>query len=178
MHLAWIFLLIYPEAVVTACFAIFTDAMHTAPPYSSTPIYILSNQSLLATNWVCHRINTLRPRQNGRHFADDIFKYIFLNENVWIPIKISLRFVPEGWINNIPALVQIMVWRGPGDKPLSEPMMVSLATHICVTRPQWLNKHIANAHLDRRNFDNKYWATCTYIDIDIAPIKKLRYSVM
>ena len=84
--------------------------------------------------------NTLRPRQNGRHFADDIFKYLFLNENVWIPIKISLKFVPKGRINHIPAMVQIMAWRRPGDKPLSEPMMVSLPTHICVTRPQWVNK--------------------------------------
>ena len=56
-------------------------------------------------------INTLRPRQNGRHFADAIFKWIFLNENVWIPIKISLKFVPQCPINNIPALVQIMAWR-------------------------------------------------------------------
>ena len=80
-------------------------------------------------------INTLRPIQNGRHFADDIFKCIFLNENVWIPIKISLKFVPKGTINNIPALVQTMGWRRPGDKPLSEPIMVSLPTHICVTRP-------------------------------------------
>ena len=81
-------------------------------------------------------INTLRPRQNGRHFPDDIFKCIFFNENVWIAIKISLKFVPKGPINNIPALVQIMAWRRPDDKPLSEPMMVSLPTHICVTRPQ------------------------------------------
>ena len=50
-------------------------------------------------------LNTLMPRQNGCHFADDISKCIFLNENVWIPIKISLKFVPEGPINNIPALV-------------------------------------------------------------------------
>ena len=41
--------------------------------------------------------------------------------------------------NNIPALVQIMALRRPGDKPLSEPMMVRLPTHICVTRPQWVN---------------------------------------
>ena len=27
-------------------------------------------------------LNTLRPRQNGRHFADDISKSIFVNENV------------------------------------------------------------------------------------------------
>ena len=51
-------------------------------------------------------------------------------------IKISLKFVPQGTINNIPTLVQIMAWRLPGDEPLSEPMMVSLPTHICVTRPQ------------------------------------------
>ena len=81
-------------------------------------------------------INPLRSRQNGRHFADDIFKSIFLNENVWIPIKTSLKFVPQGPINNIPALIQIMAWRRPGDKPLFGPMMVRLLTHICVTRPE------------------------------------------
>ena len=84
-------------------------------------------------------INTLRPKQNGRHFADDTFKSIFVNENVRISIKIWLKFVPKGPINNIPALVQIMAWRRPGDKPLSEPIMVSLLTHICFTRPQWVN---------------------------------------
>ena len=88
----------------------------------------------------CHLalFNTLRPRQNGRHFPDDIFKWIFLNENVWISISISLKFVPRGPINNISMLVQVMDWRRSGDKPLSEPMMVSLPTHICVTRPQWV----------------------------------------
>ena len=80
---------------------------------------------------------TLRPRQNGRHFPDDIYKSIFLNENVWFSIKISLKFISKDPINNMPALVQIMAWRRPGDKPLSEPMLVSLLTHICVTRPQW-----------------------------------------
>ena len=88
----------------------------------------------------CNMLNNLRPRQNGRHFADDIFKRIFLNENIWIPIKISLKFVPKGSINNIPALVQIMAWCRPGDKPLSEPMMVNLPTHKCVTRPHWVNR--------------------------------------
>ena len=47
-------------------------------------------------------INSLRPRQNGRQFPDDIFKCIFLTENVIISIKISLKFVPKGSINNIP----------------------------------------------------------------------------
>ena len=92
-------------------------------------------------------INTLRPKQNGRHFPDDIFKWIFLNENVWISINISLKFVPRGPINNIPTLVQVMAWRPSGDKPLSEPMMVSLPTHMCVTRPQWINNYQINGCL-------------------------------
>ena len=70
-----------------------------------------------------HHVNTLRPRQNGRHFPDDIFQCIFLNENAWISIMISLKFVPKGPINNMPALVRIMAWRRLGDKPLPEPMI-------------------------------------------------------
>ena len=84
-------------------------------------------------------LNTLRPRRNEQHFADDIFKGIFFKENVWISIIVSLKFVPKGPIYNIPALVQIMAWRRPGDKPLFETMMVRLLTHICVIRPQWVN---------------------------------------
>ena len=95
-------------------------------------------------NWGSIRFNTLRPRQNGHNFADDTFKRIFMNENVKISINISLNFVPNGLINNIPALVQIMAWRLPGNKPLSEPMMVNLLTHICVLRPQWVNDDIAH----------------------------------
>ena len=59
-------------------------------------------------------------------------------KNIWISIEISLKFVPKGLINSIPSLVQIMVWCRPGDKPLSEPMMVSLLTYICITQPQWV----------------------------------------
>ena len=55
-------------------------------------------------------------------------------------LKKSLKFVPKGPINNIPALVQIMAWRRPCDKPLSEAMMVNLPTHICVSRPQWVKE--------------------------------------
>ena len=92
----------------------------------------------ITSGWNRMLINSLRLRQNGRHFADDMFKCIFLNENVWIPIEISLKFVPKGSINNNSALFQIMAWRRPGNKPLSEPMMVSSLTHICITRPQWV----------------------------------------
>ena len=71
-------------------------------------------------------VNSLRPRPNRRYFADDIFKCIFLNENIWITIKFSLKFIRKGPINNIPVLVQIMGWRRPGDKPLSEPTLLGL----------------------------------------------------
>ena len=56
--------------------------------------------------------------------ADDIFKCIFVNEKDKIAIQISLKLVPRGPIENKPALVQVMVWRRAGDKPLPEPMMV------------------------------------------------------
>ena len=94
----------------------------------------------MTLNAYTNLINSLRQRQDGRHFPDDIFEWIFLNEIIWISIKISLKFVPSGPINNIPALVQIMAWRRLGDKPLSELMMVKLLTLICVTRPQWVNQ--------------------------------------
>ena len=90
-------------------------------------------------------LNTLRPRQNRCHFTANVFKCNFLNEIVWIPIKISLKFVPKGPINNNPALVQIMAWHQTGNnKPLPEPMMLSSLTHICLTRPQWVNHYHIN----------------------------------
>ena len=46
-----------------------------------------------------------------------------MNEKFCILIEISLNFVPDGPIDNIPALVQIMAWRRIGDKPLSESML-------------------------------------------------------
>ena len=76
-------------------------------------------------------INMLRPRQNGRHFADAVFNCIFLNENVWISLMILLKFVPNVPINNIPVL--------PGSDNYLKPIMVNILTHICVTWPQWVN---------------------------------------
>ena len=96
-------------------------------------------------------LNTLRPRQHDRHFADDYFKRIFLNENIGMSIKISLEFVHKGPINNNPALVQIMAWSRSGDKPLSEPVMVCLRTHICVTRPNELTVYPGT---DQRNLQS------------------------
>ena len=75
-------------------------------------------------------MNELWLRQNGRHFPDNIFKSNFLNGNISISIKISLKFVLNCPITNIPALVQIMAWHRPDNKPLSEPMMVKLPIRI------------------------------------------------
>ena len=62
------------------------------------------------------------PRQNGRHFPDDILKHIFLNEIIWTSIKISLKFDAKGPINKIPAYLdnglaldrQAIVWNNDG----------------------------------------------------------------
>ena len=62
-------------------------------------------------------------KKNGRYFANGIFKRIFFNENIRIYIRISLEFVPKGPIDSKAALVQVMVWRGAGDKPLPESML-------------------------------------------------------
>ena len=112
-------------------------------------------------------LNTLRPRQNGGRFADDILDCVLLNENVWLSIKISLKLLPKGPINNIPALVPIMTWRRPGDKPLSEPLMVSLLTHICTTRPQWVKD--MNCH---------FFLHCTIYSLPVHMYRWCMYSFL
>ena len=117
-------------------------------------------------------VNTLRPRQNCRHFADDIFKCIFLNENVWISFNISLKCVPKGPINNIPALVQIMASHRPGDKSLSEPMIVNLLAHVCVTRPQW--DTMSNDSMggeNKVNWENIIWFLSIYINNNLVILR-------
>ena len=79
-----------------------------------------------------------------------------------------MNFVSKSPINDIPASVQIMAWRRPGDKPLSEAMMVSLLTHICVTRPQWVN--LVNRYEERR----KHTRWCVYfVLLDRALIRHI-----
>ena len=112
--------------------------------------------TLILTHWGWDEMNNISQMT--------FFKRIFFNENVWISIKISLKFVPKGPINNIPALVQIMAWRRSGDKPLSEAMMVSLPTHICVIRPQWV-KHITHTQLET------HWCVISIVATDAMVLK-------
>ena len=106
--------------------------------YAFAPVLVKQPWSIRINQ--VNSLNTLKLLQNGRHFAGDLFKRIFLNETARISIKISLVYQ----ISNIPALVHIMAWRRPGDKPLSEPMMAWLPTHICVNRPQWVKTGYLN----------------------------------
>ena len=91
--------------------------------------YIYSNdsdvlQNVAGLHWTRENlfwiVNTLRPSQNGPHFPDDSFKYIFLNENVWIMIDISLKLVPQGPINK---------FTGTGELPAQ---MASYAENVSV----------------------------------------------
>ena len=96
--------------------------------------------------------NSSSPGENGLHFADDIFKGIFVNEMFFVSIQISLNFVPKGPIfkdifvneifcvpiqisltvvpkgpfDNKSVLEQVMAWRRTGNKPLPEPVLTQL----------------------------------------------------
>ena len=106
--LCFVLLWLYPQFTVVACYLFFKVAS------------LVLWQSCDSSN----TINTLRPRQNDRHFREDIFNWMFLNENILISSsKVSLKFVPKGLIDKITTLVHIMAWHQTGDKSLSEPMM-------------------------------------------------------
>ena len=82
----------------------------------------------------CHCLSWDKVATISRRF----FQMHFIEWKCMNSNKISVKFVPKGPFNNIPALVQKMAWCRQGNKPLSEPLMVSLLTHICVTRPKWV----------------------------------------
>ena len=94
---------------------------------------MLYTSLLISYFYLKYIFNTLRSRKNESHFRTT-FSYAFSCMQMY-----ELRCVSKVRINNIMALVQIIAWRRSGDKPLSEPMMVSLLTHLCVTRPQWID---------------------------------------
>ena len=68
--------------------------------------------------------NSSPPGHKGRHFADEIFKSIFMNERFCISIQMSLNFVPKGQIDNKSALAQVMAWYLKGNKPLAKLMPI------------------------------------------------------
>ena len=66
----------------------------------------------------------------------EILKLILFNENCFILIQLSEKFVPNSLIDNTPALVHIMAWHQTSDKLLSQPMMAWLIYRgMYATRP-------------------------------------------
>ena len=89
-----------------------------------------------------------RDKLDCRHFEDDILKGTFFNENVWISLRISLKF-------ELTILHHRFIGRQPGHKPLSEPTM----TLICVTRPRWVKTEL-NQH-------NNGWTCAQFLDLAV-----------
>ena len=93
---------------------------------------VITPENFMMIGWWEHSQKGVTDRQTDRR-TDGQTDWT-IHRAAWSQLKISLKSVARGPSNNAPILfVQIMAWRRSGDKPLSEPMMVSLPTHICVT---------------------------------------------
>ena len=110
------------------------------------------------------------------HVADDIFNCIFLHENVWLSIKISLNVFPMGRINNIPALVQIMAWHLRGDKPwlvyrtiYASLGLIELTKQVCVGTAGWMKHQHMEFHfiIFLAYVISKVMAFVTHCNIDV-----------
>ena len=133
--------------------------------YIDTKVYGM----YLCQNTGRNKNNTLRPRQNVRHFADDVFKCILLNENFAVANNILLKCIPWGLGCIIPSLFLIMAWRRPGDKSLSVPIMVMLPTQICVTWPQWDNWKCFTHHWSYWRDSAMMWLVWLTCNISVFP---------
>ena len=124
--------------IATAMSGLTVIVCDTGMHYQVPPL-IREARNKVTTGHSCYRSLSIRKIILGRDTIAANY-LTFSNEFSWMTVyEFCLRFhwsfVSKVCINNIPVLVQIMVWRRPGYKPLSEPMMVILLTDICVTRP-------------------------------------------
>ena len=111
----------------TVLSSVSADGLTKSVANSSACIVMVKFRFSIHTGLVLDFFNSSPPGQNGRHFADDTFREIFMNEKFCKSIRISLKFVAKVSIDNNWALVKIMTWHRLGDKPLSEPMI-----HWCI----------------------------------------------
>ena len=118
--------------------------------FGSSFIHLSLKKIILVPAWTWFSTTDCYVSHALTHCGQDemaaILQTMFSNAFSWMKVyefglKFHWRLFPKGPINNIPALLQIMAWRRPGHKPLSEPMMVVSSMHICVTRPQWVNSN-------------------------------------
>ena len=116
-----------------------TSSEHQQLLYLTVQMHSKTNASIVF-NMLYHDLyselylDTLRPRQNGRHVAKDIFKHIFLNEIYCIFILISLKYAPKVRIISMRAFDSDDVFEQATSHYLNQ-CWPSLLTHICVTWP-------------------------------------------
>ena len=140
-------------------------------PYSCIEVNIYQ-----LTHWGWDNIATI-----SQTTLSNAFSWMKMLE-FWLTFHWSLFL--KGLFNNIPALVQIMAWRRPGDKPLSEAMMVSLLTHICVTLPQWVNniawwcQAITWSHVDWSSTRSLWTHLCAFSAVMLAHKRTLFFMSM
>ena len=119
-----------------------------------------------------YSFNSSPSGQNGQHFADDIFKRIFLNEDFRISICISLR-ISQHWSRQ---------WLG-AEQATSEYLnqcWPSSLSHICGTRGRWVNEiwkyiskcrlkyigHFVVGHSDMRQLSSAWLPHNTILTVD------------
>ena len=120
----------------------------------------------------------------GRYKMDAISPTPFSSAFSWTKMfEFRLQFHWNLFLrSNIPAMFQIMVCRRPGDKPLSEPMVISLLKRICVTRPQWVNplwetRGCSSPH--HSNLVNKTpWLLGPPLSLQLRDIDVMAYEIM
>ena len=77
--------------------------------------------------------NSSLSGRNGSHFADDIFRCIFVNEKFCILTKMSLKYIPTGLIIQQPSIGLDNGLASKRRKPLSEPMLTQFTADLIYT---------------------------------------------
>ena len=121
---------------------------------TTTILKSVSGYQYAFQNVIAFIINSSPPGQMAVILADDIFKWIFLNEYGRIPIQISLKFVPGSPVDKKPALVQVMAWRRTGDKPLPQLMLTQFIDAYMRHRRMMSFKHLRLCTWPKWNADS------------------------
>ena len=115
------------------------------------PGAISYSHTIFTEGHLFHNCHTLRPAQNGCHFAD-IFKYMLLN-------KFWLNFTKVCVLRlaiNKSALVQVMAWHLTGDKPLPQPILTKISNVITRPNELILRKRLVADHPYFTRYKTKY----------------------
>ena len=109
------------------------DSRPDIPGFQSKSTQLINHNR----NVCCYNASPFWPGQNGRYLADIILKCIFLSENIWMSVKISLMIVCECPTDNEATLVWVLAWCRICDKPLYQQILNWFTeVHMCVTRSQ------------------------------------------